>query len=70
MGIYGIYEQSLRDRERAEEKFEASRPVCDCCGEPIVGEYTFVIDGEYYCEDCAEEWLRKVRVDTEVLCDD
>lgn len=28
---------------------------CYCCGEPINKEEAFYIEGEYYCQDCAEE---------------
>lgn len=44
----------LEMRERAEAKWENSLPYCDACGEKI-REAIYVIDGETYCEECAEE---------------
>lgn len=46
----------LKDFERHEEEKEkwlASRPICDCCGEPIQEDYYFDLgDNEHICEDC------------------
>lgn len=50
----------LRDFERNEEEKEkwlASRPVCDSCGEPIQGEKKYNIDEYVMCEGCAMEFL-------------
>lgn len=42
----------LREEERR-QKWLDSRPVCDCCGEPIQEDYYFFIgDDERICEDC------------------
>lgn len=67
--MLGWAEQDLARREREEQKYLDSLPVCDCCGEPIQSVFTYVIDGENFCEDCAEEWLKDLRVDTERLVD-
>lgn len=60
----------LARHEAEEERWLASRPVCDCCGEPIVDEYTWNIMGDHYCEYCAQEWFDNCRVSTEVYFDD
>ena len=40
------YEQYLK---------EQARPVCNDCGEHIMGEYKWEFHGLYYCENCVQE---------------
>ena len=50
---YRDYED--RKREEAQERWLASRPVCDNCGENIQDEFMYVMpDGKTYCESCIE----------------
>ena len=46
----------IRDAELTQldqERWLESRPVCDCCGEPIQDDYYFYMgEGERICEDC------------------
>lgn len=44
------------------ERWLKMRPVCCKCEEHIQGEYAYEIDGELYCESCAEDWLNDQRV--------
>lgn len=49
-----VYEPS-RDWDRhceEEERWLAKRKACDGCGEPIVEDYCYFVEGEYLCEDC------------------
>lgn len=39
------------DQEEEMKKY----PKCDKCGEPIVEEYFFEINGYNYCEDCMKD---------------
>ena len=34
-------------------------PKCDYCGEPILDEYFYDIDGTYFHESCLKEEFRK-----------
>lgn len=63
-------EADLARKEREDQKYLESLPVCEMCGEPIQSDFTYVIDGANYCEDCAEEWLRDIRVSTESLVEE
>lgn len=44
------YEQGV-----AEEKY----PTCDICGEHILDDYLYDIDGDLVCEECLKEHYRK-----------
>ena len=50
--------------EELERELER-RPVCVKCKEHIQDEDAYEIDGEYYCDDCAHDWLwdRRVSID-------
>ena len=51
-----------RDFEEWEEKncrWMESRPICDCCGEPIQEEFYYDIDGEMICDGCLLDFLNK-----------
>ena len=62
--------EDLNRLEREEAKYRESLPECECCGEPIQSDYTYIILGDYYCEECAEEWLKACSVPTERLVDE
>lgn len=42
---------ALYDREA---EYEKRLPTCDHCGEPILGEHLWTINGELWCEDCID----------------
>lgn len=46
-----------------------SLPVCYGCGDPITGDYTYLVSDHRYCEDCWEELVdalaERCRVRTE-----
>lgn len=53
-----ITDDPIFDWERhCTEEQEAidSAPVCDCCGELIVENYFYAIDGEIFCDECITE---------------
>lgn len=41
--------------EREQERRLARLPVCTNCGEPIQGERAWRINGNLWCEECAED---------------
>jgi len=48
------------DRYCNEQQKELDRlPECGECGEKIMDEYCFEVNGEYICEHCMEENHRK-----------
>ena len=52
----------IADFERMDAELASERrrlPVCDDCGEPIEGEYTFLINDSYICIDCLHRNYRK-----------
>ena len=36
-----------------------SLPICDICGEPIMDDYLYDLDGTLVCEDCLKAEYRK-----------
>lgn len=45
----------IRDYSRWETEqylWEMTRPICDDCGDPILGEYMWEFHGFHYCENC------------------
>lgn len=46
------------DRER-EESLE-QLPICSCCGERIMDDFCYVIDGDFICDSCMAENRRSV----------
>ncbi len=48
------YERYDADREAELAKL----PKCDCCGEPIVEEHFYNIDGTFICEECMRNQYR------------
>jgi formylmethanofuran dehydrogenase subunit E len=53
--VYYLWEA----QDIAQARRLARLPQCECCGEPIQGEYLFEINDAYYCEDCAKDEFRK-----------
>lgn len=48
----------IRDAENYQadqEEWLKSRPICDCCGEHIQGEWMYMFDSKIVCETCMEE---------------
>lgn len=45
--------------DRQQEEWLNSRPVCDCCGEPIQDDFCYEINGDLICEDCLDMYFRK-----------
>lgn len=67
IGIYKTGETNMRDpidialdeRDREEWKWEQSRPVCKRCKDHILDDFLWDINGDIYCEDCADRLFRK-----------
>lgn len=51
----------MRYTQEKEDELERY-PKCDCCDEIIQDEHFFIIDGEYICQNCLEEYF-KVRTE-------
>ncbi len=49
------YERYSNDMESALEQL----PECTFCGNHILDDYLYEIDGDYYCEECMKELFRK-----------
>lgn len=45
--------------DRQQEEWLNSRPVCDCCDEPIQDDFCYEINGDLICEDCLDMHFRK-----------
>ena len=60
-------ESDLMWYERESERFAEGLPHCSVCGNPIYDDYTYVLNDEYYCETCWEEFERECRVSTDLL---
>lgn len=52
--------------EAAQERRLRKYPKCDCCGERIVEEKFYNIEGTYICENCISDYL----VDTDDYLED
>lgn len=63
----GYMEDTLKWWEDRDEKFAKELPHCSVCGEPIYDDYTYILDEEYYCEECWEEFSGDCRVSTDSL---
>lgn len=54
----------VRDAAAHDAEGEAwlkSLPVCDECGEPIVEDFYWEINGDVYCEDCLQKHIKWIR---------
>lgn len=49
--------------ELANEKWLGTRPICDICGEPIIDDYGYRINGDLICRDCLEEYKERIQDD-------
>lgn len=39
-------------------EWKDSRPVCSCCGEPVLDEYCYEFpNGDTVCSDCLNEYI-------------
>lgn len=51
-------EQDLRKHEQEQDRWLASRPVCDLCGEPIQDEVYYEPEpGACYCAECFGDYV-------------
>ena len=48
---YQYYQQA----ERKHARYESERPCCAYCGEPILDDYAYRIDGDLVCKECLED---------------
>lgn len=55
-------EQDMRDREERQERWLASRPVCDWCGEHIQDEHWFNVYSICVCPGCFDKWSEEIKV--------
>ena len=53
---YDIWEA----QDIAKERRRARRPVCECCGEHIQSETAYLIHGDWYCEECMDNYKELV----------
>lgn len=53
----------FNDYDREQNKKLAKLPVCADCGEHILDESAFYIDGEWICEDCMDSYRMDVIID-------
>ena len=56
----------IRDWDRHCERQErelAKRQRCSECDEPITGDYCYLINGEYICEECMMEYMVETPVE-------
>lgn len=53
------YTDQYQEYEAEQEARLENYPRCDCCGEPILDEYFYDIDGTYFHENCLKEEFRK-----------
>ena len=49
-----LYMEHELDQERAYQRWLETRPVCKKCGEPIEDDDAYLINGDYYHEDCID----------------
>lgn len=55
---YLMFYDPLQDadyKDRKEQEWLDSRPVCSICGEPIQEEYAYNYKGEWICEGCIDD---------------
>lgn len=56
---FALWQQHERDMEAS----LARRPQCECCGQYIQDDYTWEIDGELLCPECAADKFRRATED-------
>ena len=52
---YDLYEI----HEAQQEGMIKRLPVCEICGEPIMDDYLYDLNGEIWCEECLKNEFRK-----------
>ena len=52
---YDLYEI----HEAQQEEMIKRLPVCEICGEPIMDDYLYDLNGEIWCEECLKNEFRK-----------
>ena len=56
-------DEAFREWERQQLEYERKCPVCMVCGEPIMTEHFYEIEGVPICDDinCIKDYLRQYR---------
>lgn len=56
-------DEAFREWEKGQRQYESRCPVCVVCGEPIMTEHFYEIDGEPVCDDinCIKDYLSQYR---------
>lgn len=52
---YDPYDQYILAQEEREARWEASRPICEACGDRILDRDRYDFDGRKVCEDCIDQ---------------
>lgn len=60
------YTEQHEEYEARLEREAKKLPKCDCCGERIVTDKFFNVEGTYICRDCIEDY----EVDTDDYMED
>lgn len=50
-----------RKRQREQDSWETSLPVCGYCGRPVQEDYYYRVNDELICPDCMENCFRVER---------
>lgn len=58
MGYIPDYNDMIDSYLDKQEREFKKLPKCYICGRPIQDEYAFLVDGDYYHEDCMKEEFR------------
>lgn len=53
------YTELFNEHEARQEAQMDKLPKCDYCGEPIMDEHLYDINGDLICEECLKENFRK-----------
>lgn len=60
--MFTISDDPVRDFESwdaEQNRWLEKLPVCCRCDRPIQGEHLWDVDGDLYCEECAEDEFKK-----------
>ena len=53
--------RDFENHEAEQEKALEELPKCSCCGDPIQQDYALVINDEWFCTSCQNEyWMKDV----------
>ena len=58
MSDFDVYMSDERDREN--DKWLNTRPVCAYCGEHITEERALCLNDEWICEDCVKDNMKDI----------